>query len=69
MSRLLSAVGYHQPPVYYLPTFTLKDDWGTHTEVGRTIQAQGRALKDAGTWRGKRIRLSAASPIRVCSCS
>src|SRR5262245_33500591 len=24
LSRLLSGIGYHQPPVYYLPTFTLK---------------------------------------------
>src|SRR5689334_19738477 len=26
LSRVLSALGYHQPPVYYLPTFMLRDD-------------------------------------------
>src|SRR5262245_32002468 len=25
LSRVLSAVGYHQPPVYFLPSFTLAD--------------------------------------------
>ena len=34
ISRLLSAVGYHQPPVYHLPAFKLKDDFGTHVETG-----------------------------------
>ena len=28
-SRVLSALGYHQPPVYFLPSFTLKDEKGT----------------------------------------
>ena len=51
MSRLLSAVGYHQPPVYYLPSFTLKDDWGTHVERGGRFRLKGEALKDAGPWR------------------
>src|SRR5262245_33847055 len=27
LSRVLSAVGYHQPPVYFLRSFSLKDDW------------------------------------------
>ena len=41
VSRLLSAIGYHQPPVYHLPAFTLKDDFGTHVEVGRPLPAEG----------------------------
>src|SRR5579871_414457 len=28
LSRVLSAVGYHQPPVYYVEHFTLTDDKG-----------------------------------------
>jgi hypothetical protein len=51
VSRILSAVGYHQPPVYYLPSFTLKDDWGTHTEPGGRFRLKPEALKDAGPWR------------------
>ena len=34
VSRLLSAIGYHQPPVYFLPAFTLKDDFGKKIEMG-----------------------------------
>src|ERR1700747_1416154 len=30
VSRVLSAVGYHQPPVYFLSAFTITDDKGTH---------------------------------------
>ena len=50
LSRLLSAVGYHQPPVYFLSTFTLKDDWGTHTEPGGRFRLDEPTLKSAGSW-------------------
>jgi hypothetical protein len=51
MSRLLSAVGYYQPPVYFLPAFTLKDDWGTHTERGGRFRLKEDTLKDVGPWK------------------
>jgi len=51
VSRLLAAVGYHQPPVYYLPSFTLKDDWGTHVEPGGRFRLKVEQLKDEGFWR------------------
>jgi hypothetical protein len=50
VSRLLSAIGYHQPPVYYLPAFTLRDDWGTHTEIGGRFRPKIKALNDEGSW-------------------
>ena len=50
-SLVLSTVGYQQPPVYYLPTFTLKDDWGLHTETGGRFRLKEEGLKDAGAWR------------------
>ena len=50
LSRVLSAVGYHQPPVYYLPSFRLKDDWGEHIETGGRFRLKLKALKDRGTW-------------------
>jgi hypothetical protein len=50
LSRILSAVGYHQPPVYYLPEFILKDDWGTHVEPGGRFRLKLESLKDAGPW-------------------
>lgn len=51
MSRLLSAIGYHQPPVYYLRRFTLKDDWGTHIERGGRFRLKEETLEEAGPWR------------------
>jgi hypothetical protein len=50
LSRVLSAVGYHQPPVYYLPSFTLEDDWGTRREPGGRFRLKDKALKDRGEW-------------------
>jgi hypothetical protein len=51
LSRLLSAVGYHQPPVYYLRTFLLEDDWGTRIEAGGRFRLKERALDEEGEWR------------------
>jgi hypothetical protein len=50
LSRVLSAAGYHQPPVYYLPAFTLADDWGTHTERGGRFRLSEKTLKARGEW-------------------
>jgi hypothetical protein len=51
LSRILSALGYHQAAIYYLPTFTLKDDWGTHSEIGGRFRLKDEALKETGYWR------------------
>lgn len=50
LSRLLSAVGYHQAPVYFLPAFTLKDDWGTHVEIGGRFRLKTKDLDDKDIW-------------------
>ena len=50
VSRLLSAIGYHQPPVYHLPAFTLKDDFGRHVEVGGRFRLKTEQLKEVGIW-------------------
>jgi hypothetical protein len=50
VSRLLSAVGYPQPPVYFLPAFRLKDDLGTRTMVGGRFRLKDKTLKDEGAW-------------------
>jgi hypothetical protein len=50
VSRLLSAVGYRQPPVYYLRAFTLKDDFGRHVEVGGRFRPKLEQLKEVGSW-------------------
>ena len=50
LSRVLSAVGYHQPPVYYLSSFTLADDWGVGLEPGGRFRLKDKTLKDRGSW-------------------
>lgn len=51
ISRLLSAIGYHQPPVYYVAEFRLKDDWGTHVEAGGRFRLEPEELKETGSWK------------------
>ena len=50
LSRVLSAVGYHQPPVYFLPSFTLIAESGAHTEPGGRFRLHEPTLKDRGEW-------------------
>jgi hypothetical protein len=50
VSRLLSAIGYRQPPVYYLRAFTLKDDFGRHVEVGGRFRPKLEELKEVDSW-------------------
>jgi hypothetical protein len=50
LSRVLSAAGYHQPPVYFLPSLTIKDARGTHVEPGGRFRLSTSALKPIGSW-------------------
>jgi hypothetical protein len=50
LSRVLSAVGYRQPPVYFLPEFSLVDTFGTRHEPGGRFRLNHPELKERGTW-------------------
>jgi hypothetical protein len=50
VSRLLSGVGYHQPPVYYLRAFTLKDDFGRRVEIGGRFRPKLEEMDEVGSW-------------------
>jgi hypothetical protein len=50
LSRVLSGVGYHQPPVYHLADFTLEDDWGVQRVRGGRFRLKLAGLKDRGAW-------------------
>ena len=54
LSRVLSAVGYHQPPVYFVPSFTMIDETGAHVVPGGRFRLRDDALKDLGTWSWQR---------------
>jgi hypothetical protein len=50
LSRVLSAVGYHQPPVYFLPSFELTDTIGTRTApTTRSTSAPSPGPSSGGT--------------------
>jgi hypothetical protein len=62
LSRVLSAVGYHQPPVYFLPSFRMTDSTGTHLEPGGRFRLEEPSLKDAGTWSWQQNPFVGTSP-------
>jgi hypothetical protein len=50
LSRVLSAVGYHQPPVYFLPAVSVTDAKGTHVEPGGRFRLTEKSIKHIGSW-------------------
>ncbi len=48
LSRVLSAVGYHQPPVYFLPRLSFVDAKGVHVEPGGRFRLTEKSLKHRG---------------------
>jgi hypothetical protein len=50
LSRVLSAVGYHQPPVYFVPSLSIADEDGTHMEPGGRFRLTEKSLKHLGAW-------------------
>jgi hypothetical protein len=50
LSRVLSATGYHQPPVYFLPSFRLSDRSGTRVVPGGRFRLEEPSLDAQGSW-------------------
>ena len=50
LSRVLSAVGYHQPPVYFVASLSIQDAKGAHVEPGGRFRLTEKSIKHAGTW-------------------
>ena len=50
LSRVLSAVGFHQPPVYFLPSLKVARDGVIRTEPGGRVRLKVDTLKDLGEW-------------------
>jgi hypothetical protein len=50
LSRVLSAVGYHQPPVYFLRSLSVTDADGTHVEPGGRFRLTDKSLKAVDSW-------------------
>src|SRR5713101_4044812 len=55
LSRVLSAVGYHQPPVYFVPSLSIADAKGrSHVEPGGRFRLSEESLTHVGTWSWQR---------------
>ena len=50
ISRVLSAIGYHQPPNYYLPSFTMREGSHTHVVRGGRFRLSDPSMKSVGEW-------------------
>ena len=50
LSRVLSALGYHQPPVYHLETFSMMDEHGLRTMPGGRFRPKLKELDEVGEW-------------------
>jgi len=62
VSRLLSALGYRQPPVYYLPSFTLADDASVRTVAGGRFRLDDPSLIERGEWPWERNPFVGSKP-------
>ena len=45
LSRILWGLGYHQPPIYYLPSWTLERDGTRHTESEARFRPKLKAFE------------------------
>ncbi len=50
ISRILSAVGYHQPPVYYVEQWTQRGGVGPREQRAGRFRPKDIGLKDKGPW-------------------
>jgi len=50
VSRVLSAVGYHQPPVYFMPSVTVAYGRGVRVEPGGRFRLSEKSMKRTGEW-------------------
>jgi len=50
LSRVLSAVGYHQPPVSFMPSFVLARDGSPERMPGGRFRSKHDELREMGDW-------------------
>jgi hypothetical protein len=50
LSRVLSTIGFHQPPIYFLPSFSLDHDSWIERAPGGRFRPKERDLKEKDSW-------------------
>src|SRR5689334_24647146 len=64
LSRVLSAVGYPQPPVYYLKSFTLADASGIRVVAGGRFRLEEPSMTSRGPWSWRRNPFVGTQPYK-----
>jgi hypothetical protein len=64
VSRVLSAVGYHQPPVYFLPSFMMRDATGTRRVPGGRFRLHDGTMHSRGPWLWQRNPFIGTQPFQ-----
>jgi hypothetical protein len=62
LSRVLSGVGYHQPPVYFMPAFRLTKGKAEGQAVGGRFRLKIRGLKERSDWAWRRNPFIGSEP-------
>ena len=65
LSHVLSALGYHQPPVYFLPRFTLARGSRVREVDGGRFRLTHESLKNQGPWRWEENPLAGTRPYQA----
>jgi hypothetical protein len=65
VSHVLSAIGYRQPPVYFLPSFTIADASGTRVGAGGRFRLTDASLKERSTWDWERNPFVGSKPYQA----
>jgi hypothetical protein len=63
LSRVLSGIGYRQPPVYYLRRFAVTDAFGTRTVNGGRFRLRSHGIKERSAWSWHANPFSATRPL------
>lgn len=63
LSRILAAVGYRQPPVYYLRQFALRDSFGARMVGGGRFRLRNGNVKERGDWAWDRNPFAGTRPL------
>jgi hypothetical protein len=65
VSRVLSALGYHQPPVYFLPRFKLARGSNVSEVEGGRFRLTQPSLKNQGPWKWEENPLAGTRPYQA----